>query len=125
MKSTVFQIRVSPEDKIAWQKEADRAGISLAAWIKNRCYLAPTDEIARQLPLQEVEQFKANARKKRPKQLRVPEVEHRNSDVEEPISSVQGFSPKKVPLDGLCDRCRRIGSPACQACRKSTGITRQ
>lgn len=117
MKSTVFQIRVSHEDKISWQKEADRAGISLAAWIKNRCYLAPTEEI--QLPLQEVEQFKANARKKRPKQLRKREVELQKAQVEEPISSVHGFSPTKVALDGLCDRCRRFGFASCPACKQA------
>lgn len=104
MKFARIEIRLSEDEKAAWQASASLAGLSLSDWIRTRCselvrtaHLAPSVQPPPVQPIVRTE----------PKEESPP-----RTDNPSPITP----SHRRTYVN-LCIRCARFNIPACDACK--------
>ncbi len=107
-RSVVIQVRVPEFERQEWMKTATAEGKSLSDWIRGRCRDAVN---ARRTPKVESVPLKHPI----DETATVEDIPSR-----EATNKVQQFMASR---DKWCERCRRLGTPACEVCRKAAGLS--
>src|SRR5713101_8599102 len=102
-KTKMIQVRVADVEKKAWQEAATADGRPLAAWIR----LVLNDRACREQPADTFCE----------KTVEMPPPSHEPDVTGVSVAPGKEMIHENKPAKKLCERCQRLGMPACHACR--------